>query len=275
MNAGPWSTHAVEICGDTVTKRYRTGDARALLDREWQALTLLDTHAPGLAPAPIAVDRDAVPPTVVMSRMPGVPLRGAPVDAERLSAMAEALDALYRAVPHDRLVRVPVRPDHEAGLVVRLRTWHARKPPPVAGAAVGEALREGMDWLERRDRAGAPGDPVPVFGPGDGNLANYLWDERTSCIGVVDFEDSGRSDRAFELAEITEHVSGWVDGGFDATAFLDCFDLTAEERIRLRECRRLLALTWLFILSFEDAAHRRNPPGTAERQAGRLRELLG
>ncbi|GGT37202.1 hypothetical protein GCM10010207_41660 [Streptomyces atratus] len=53
------------------------------------------------------------------------------------------------------------------------------------------------------------------------------------------------------------------------------FDLTPEEHTHLRECRRLLALTWLFILSFEDPAHRRNPPGTAERQAGRLRELLG
>ncbi|WP_326766398.1 aminoglycoside phosphotransferase family protein [Streptomyces sp. NBC_01591] len=275
MDSVRWSTHTVEIRGDVVTKRYRKGDVRALLDREWRALTLLDAHAPGLAPAPIAVDRDAVPPTVVMSRVPGVPLRGAPVDAKRLSAMAEALDALYRAVPHDRLVRVPVRPDHEAGLIARLHTWHGRNPPPAAGAAVREALREGMAWLDGRDRAAAPGDPVPVFGPGDGNLANYLWDAEMSRIGVVDFEDSGRSDRAFELAEITEHVSGWVDGGFDTAAFLACFDLNAQERARLRECRRLLALTWLFILSADDPAHPRNPPGTAERQALRLRELLG
>ncbi|MFD7616911.1 phosphotransferase family protein [Streptomyces sp. NPDC059802] len=276
MNSERWSTHVVEIRGDDVTKRYRKGDVRALLDREWRALTLLHAHAPGLAPAPIAVDRDAVPPTVVMSRVPGVPLRGSPVDAERTAAMAETLDALYAAVPYDRLARVPMRPDHQAGLIARLRTWHGRGPGPAAAAVVRAALREGMAWLDRSGLAAGPDVPgAPVFGPGDGNLANYLWDEHASRVRVVDFEDSGRSDRAFELAEITEHVSGWVDGGFDATAFLDCFDLTAEERSRLRECRRLLALTWLFILSFEDPAHRRNPPGTAEGQAGRLRELLG
>ncbi|GGV81353.1 hypothetical protein GCM10015535_21120 [Streptomyces gelaticus] len=276
MNSVRWSTHVIEIRDDDVTKRYRKGDVRALLDREWRALTLLDAHAPGLAPTPIAVDRDAVPPTVVMSRVPGVPLRGSPVDAARTAALAETLDALYRAVPYDRLARVPVRPDHQAGLVARLRTWHGRGPGPAAGSVVRAALREGMAWLDRPGLATAPDVPgAPVFGPGDGNLANYLWDEGASRIRVVDFEDSGRSDRAFELAEITEHVSGWVDGGFDATAFLGCFDLTAEEHVRLRECRRLLALTWLFILSFEDPAHRVNPPGTAERQAGRLRELLG
>lgn len=100
---------------------------------------------------------------------------------------------------------------------------------------------------------------------------------------MVDFEDSGRSDRAFELAEITEHVSSWVDGGFDggvgggldAAAFLARFDLTVQERARLRDCRRLLALTWLFILAAADPARSRNPPGTDERQALRLRALLG
>ncbi|AXE78741.1 phosphotransferase family protein [Streptomyces atratus] len=276
MNSVQWSTHTVEIRGDVVTKRYLKGDVRALLDREWRALTLLAAHAPGLAPAPIAVDREAALPTVVMSRVPGVPLWGTPVDAGRMVAMAETLDALYGAVPYDRLAGVPVRPDHQAGLIARLRIRHGQGPRPAAGTAVRAALREGMAWLDRSGHAFAPDVPgTPVFGPGDGNLANYIWDADDSRIRVVDFEDSGRSDRAFELAEITEHVSGWIDGGLDATAFLACFDLTPEEHTRLRECRRLLALTWLFILSFEDPAHRRNPPGTAERQAGRLRELLG
>ncbi|MFE7464909.1 phosphotransferase family protein [Streptomyces sp. NPDC057499] len=276
MTSERWSTHAIEMRGDVVTKRYGQGDARALLDREWRALTLLDAHAPGLAPAPIAVDRDAEPPTVVMSRVPGVPLRGSPVDGARMAALAETLDTLYGAVPYECLARMPVRPDHWAGVVVRLRGWHGRGPGPSAGDSVRAALNEGMAWLDRPGRTVCP-DPsgVPVFGPGDGNLANYLWDADSSRVGVVDFEDSGRSDRAFELAEITEHVSCRLDGGFDTAAFLDRFDLTADERARLRECRRLLALTWLFILSFEDPGQRRNPPGTAELQADRLRALLG
>lgn len=46
-------------------------------------------------------------------------------------------------------------------------------------------------------------------------------------------------------------------------------------RIVVEECRRLLALVWLFLLSFdEDRENPRNPPGTAKRQARRLNDLL-
>ena len=60
----------------------------------------------------------------------------------------------------------------------------------------------------------------------------------------------------------------------DVARFLGHFDLTAVESARLTQCRRLLALDWLFLVVFDDAGARRNPPGTAERQAGRLLDLL-
>lgn len=135
-------------------------------------------------------------------------------------------------------------------------------------------MDRGLEWLVHSglDRPTRP-DVPRVFGPGDGNLANYLWDG--SHVRIVDFEESGVSDRAFELAEITEHVAGWVDGRpLDVAAFLDRFGLSAVERARLQDCRRLLALVWLFLLSFDDPEHPRNPPGTAGRQAVRLRGLL-
>ncbi|WUO26341.1 aminoglycoside phosphotransferase [Streptomyces sp. NBC_00287] len=113
----------------------------------------------------------------------------------------------------------------------------------------------------------------PVFGAGDGNFANYLWDG--SRVQIVDFEDSGLSDRAFELAEITEHVASWVDQPLDVASFPNQFDLTTAESVRLTECRRLLALVWLFLLIFdEDQKNPRNPPGAVERQADRLFALL-
>ncbi len=130
-----------------------------------------------------------------------------------------------------------------------------------------------MDWLARSGLEIAGQQDVPsVFGPGDGNLANYLWDGRR--VQVVDFEESGRSDRAFELAEITEHVASWVERPLDVVGFLQHFDLTGAESARLTQCRRLLALVWLFLLAFDDAGARRNRPGTVERQAGRLLDLL-
>ncbi|MFD4949576.1 hypothetical protein ACFVYE_30920 [Streptomyces sp. NPDC058239] len=133
--------------------------------------------------------------------------------AGRMAAMAETLDALYGAVPYDGLAGVPVRPDHRAGLIARLHIWHGQEPRPAAGAAVRAALCEGTAWLDRSGPAAAPDVPgTPVFGLGDGNLANYIRDADASRIRVVDFEDS---------------------------------------------------------------EHRRSPPGTAERQAGRMRELLG
>ncbi|MCZ0970865.1 phosphotransferase [Streptomyces albulus] len=107
-----------------------------------------------------------------------------------------------------------------------------------------------------------------MFGAGDGNAANYLWDGRR--VRVVDFEESGRSDRAYELAEIVEHVSAWQPHPFDTAAFLGRFALTPAESARLRECRTLHALMWLCLLAADDPAHPRNPPGTAARQARRL-----
>jgi hypothetical protein len=66
-------------------------------------------------------------------------------------------------------------------------------------------------------------------------------------------------------------VGSWVERSLDVPSFLGQFDLTPAEAERLDDCRRLLALVWLFLLA---GGNPRNPPGTAERQAGRLLELL-
>lgn len=111
-----------------------------------------------------------------------------------------------------------------------------------------------------------------VLGQGDANLANFLWDG--SQVRIVDFEDSGPSDRAFELAVLVEHISAWSDAGLSADAFLGSFGLTAAEQVRVREYCRLSALFWLMMLPPGSPAHDRNPPGTLERQATRLLLLL-
>jgi thiamine kinase-like enzyme len=107
-----------------------------------------------------------------------------------------------------------------------------------------------------------------VFGHSDGNLANFLWDGST--VRIVDFERSGRSDRPFELAELVEHISMWVDREVDITFLLTCFKLTDHENERLREFRILFAFIWLLRLLPGRPANARNPPGTLERQARRF-----
>lgn len=271
MGRTAWGTHAVELADDRVIKRFPDVDG-GCAEREWRALTLLHEHVPGLAPEPLKAQLGVNGSTVVMSRLPGTPLRGLRLSSKQLASLATAMQAVHTALPADVLRRVPVRPGHQAGLVTHVRRWAAETPARVS-SQVMRAMNAGTTWLQRSglEANDAPGVPE-VFGPGDGNLANYLWDG--SRTRIVDFEDSGRSDRAFELAEATEHVGSWVEHPLDVPTFLGHFELTPAESVRLHDCRRLLALVWLYLLSF-DADNRRNPPGTVERQAGRLMALLG
>ncbi|WP_344573052.1 aminoglycoside phosphotransferase family protein [Streptomyces lunalinharesii] len=279
--AVPWHTHDVVLHPDRVVKRFRRSEGRDPFVRERRALVLLARHAPDLAPVLLDV-RDptgaAAPPTLVTSRLPGDCLRGKPLGPRQLTAWARAVQAVHSALPPAELARLPLRRGHQRDAVARVRAWCATPPDRPLAPAVRRALRAGTNWLDRvwpdapdADRplpAEVPADVPAVFGAGDGNAANYLWDGRR--VRVVDFEESGRSDRAYELAEIVEHVAAWLPRPFDTAAFLDRFALTPAESARLRECRTLHALVWLCLLAADDPARPRNPPGTAERQARRL-----
>jgi aminoglycoside phosphotransferase len=268
-------THEVSIDPErgVVTKRFRSW-ARNEPAREWAALCLLAGSVPGLAPRPLTASLDGQPPAITMSWLPGEPLGVTPISADQRRALARSLDQLWRPVPAGRLAASPGGAPNSAAFVSQAR----------ASLAVGHDL--GDDPLVRRARAAAgawfdsdaagrhrPAGSDTVLGQGDPNLANFLWDGRR--VRLVDFEDSGPSDRAFELALLVEHVSAWSDADLDADTFLAMFDLTTPERARLLHFRRLAALFWLMLLRPGSRASRHNPPGTHQRQAARLLELLG
>jgi hypothetical protein len=94
-------------------------------------------------------------------------------------------------------------------------------------------------------------------------------------VRLVDFEHSGRGDRAGELADFVEHISVWATAGIDAESFLGRFGLSAAERRRVRLLRRVFAAYWVMRLLPGGISGRRNPPGTLERRASRLLDLLG
>lgn len=239
---GQEGKHTIEVRSDVVIKQYRSLD-HGQPEREWRALELLHEYTPGLAPAPVTADLDADPPTVVMSRLGGAAVRG-PIKGHLAEALAEAIVRLQQAAPRHVLERVPARAGHPVELLAQVRSWCGPALPSEGDPAVTDALREAGSWVEqpRLDELLAqPG--TPVFGTGDGNLANYLWDG--ASIRIIDFEYSGRSDRAFELAEAIEHISVWRNDPSGMTAVLEKLDLTADEAARLTECRRLLALYWL------------------------------
>lgn len=250
-------THHLDYDGDVVTKRY-VDDKPGAAEREWLALKLLAEYAPGLAPEPIAFEAGKV----TMTRIEGAPLRGLLTGAVHVAAMAAALTELYTAVPQHVLGTLQVRPWQREAVTDWIRQRGAKWTPRDPQA--DRAVKEGMRWLETW-RPGESG-VRPVFGAGDGNLANFLWDG--TRVRIVDFEDSGRTDLAFELAELSEHVSMWVDGEVEIA---HRFELSGEEERRLRDCRKLHSLIWLFLLSHESP---RNPPGTFRRQVERVLRTL-
>lgn len=264
------ANHAIEKEDARVVKRFAHWDLGQPL-REWRALTLLAEHAPGVAPDPIEFRPDTTPPAVTMSWVPGAPLRGGVVGPDQTAALAAAVSLLWGSVPAGVLADLPPRCWPQPTVLDEIEGWCARPLASDTAPVVMRARAEGLRWLRQADITAAS---TPVLGTGDGNLSNFLWDG--SRIRVVDFEYSGLSDRAFELAEVTEHVAAWVDTEFDAARFLEHFELPRAEAERLLQCRRLAAFEWLHILSLQvETGSQMNPPGTRERQAERLLALLG
>ncbi|QFY07284.1 phosphotransferase [Nonomuraea phyllanthi] len=234
--------HAIEVRSDVVVKRYRSS-GHDEPGREWRALGLLDAYAPGLAPAPVSADLEADPPVVVMSRLGGEAVRGK-IAGRLVDALAEAVTRVQHGIPRRALEQVPPRAGHPVELLEQVRGWAAPAAPLDGDPTIAEALRAASAWVARPGLERVLARPgTPVFGTGDGNLANYLWDG--TRVRVVDFEYSGRSDRAFELAEIGEHIAVWENDRHGMTAVLERLELTAEETARLTECRRLMAMYWL------------------------------
>jgi aminoglycoside phosphotransferase len=263
-------THRLTMDGDVVRKRFVSwsdGEAK----REWAGLTTLARHVPGLAPAPISQEIEDGEPVVVMSRVPGSPLGSKPLTIAQIAALTTALRRLFSA---------------PAALDAEERAFG----PSVMRSVVGEWAREDYDLRECRDPALvgraltlarrwlASDDPQhdrvtdAVLALGDGNLENIMWDG-TTCR-LIDFEEFGISDIAYELADVVEHVSSRLRRLMDVDAFLDQFPLGTEQRMRLAAFRQLLATFWLVMLLPGNGGFGRNPVGSTEDQAHHVIALL-
>jgi hypothetical protein len=261
-------------------KRFRShvgADERKLYGdeprREWRALRLLERYAPGLAPRPIRADLDADPALITMSRVPGEPLGTCPVTAAQEAAIAAALGRLHHAIPPSVLDTVERAPGSPRLLPDRIRDMARACDPDSLDPLPRQAYRAALAWLDSGwTERPAPVTGQPVFAQCDPNLANHLWDGHR--VHLVDFEAAGRGGQATELADFVEHVTVWAHAGIDAGAFLDRFDLDPGERERITRLRPFAAF-WIMRLLPGGNAYHRNPPGTFERQASRLLDLLG
>ncbi len=200
-------------------------------------------------------------------------ITGGRLTADQTEAMAEALHRLHTAIPVTDLRDQPLRNWHPAEAVGNLRAWltdvHELGEDPQTAAAFDCASR----WLQSGDPDRlAAADVPPVFTQGDGNLSNFIWSDGE--VRLVDFEDSGHGDRAFELADTVEHISMWVTDAVNTDQLNDALALDGAERVRFDVSRRLWAVFWLLMLLPSGPAHARNPVGTLDRQVQRVLRLL-
>lgn len=256
-------THDIMLGADVVRKRFMSwSDGEP--DREWAGLRALARRCPGLAPAPIARGVERGMPVVVMSRVPGVPLGADPLTRPQVDGLRAALCRLFSAPVDPETSERSRGPSVMRSLV---RQWASegyqlgacRDP-----GLVGTALASAREWLA----IDAPAhDRVTdaVLAIGDGNLENVLWDGRTCRL--IDFEEFGTSDIAYELADVVEHASSRLRRLIDVGSFLAGLPLTADQWSRLTAYRQLMAAFWLVMLLPGNAGFGRNPAGSTEDQA--------
>lgn len=267
-------THQVLLGAVEVEKRYvRWSDGEA--DREWRCLTLLAQLAPGTAARPVRRGLHDGAPVVVMERLPGEPLGGAPLTARQTTALGGALRRVW-AVPREAVVAAGIgeRRFGPTGHRETVMRWlegpydegQCREPGLVADAVAAATC-----WLARHDVLPPP--RLEVLGIADLNPANVLWDGETCRL--VDFEDAGLTDPAYETADHLEHLAGRLHGVLDPDALVEAVALSPEERDRTRAFRPLWAAFWLAMLLPGNPGFRRNPLGTTEAQASHLLCLLG
>src|SRR5688572_12705442 len=129
-----------------------------------------------------------------MTELPGRPLTGK-LSAAQLDGLERALRAIWTVPAHS----LPPRRYAPAQAYVLGRAWFtaAARPPGIAGHAVDAVLA----FL---DEPPCPEPDEVICGHSDPNITNYLGDGR--LVRIVDFGGAGRSDVAYELATLVEHL---------------------------------------------------------------------
>lgn len=267
------ATHDLTIGEFTVHKRFLTwSDGEA--SREWAMLSLLAEHSPGVAPRPIQRAQDGDAPVIVMERLPGAPLSARDFNETIVAELGLALNRVYQ---------VPLASAHEAGLperrvgptkIVRMLQYELNQLRDVSACAdsglVSEALDAARDYTARPDAHLTP--RLTSIGIADLNPANVLWDGHVCRL--VDFEDGGLTEPAFEIADHVEHIANRREGRLSAGALGKAVGLSDEDVVRVNQYRVLWASFWLLMLLPGNGAFSRNPSGTTEDQARHLLHLL-
>lgn len=260
-------THDVTMIGDVARKRFVSWNAGEP-EREWAALQLLARMAPGLAPVPIRREHLEGGPIVVMSRVPGEPLSGTLSPAE-FDGLIVALRRLFAVpVPEGLAGRANGPEQLRIAVLIELAADHDLSCCLDAGL-VQQAKVRAADWLQSLC---LPEATDRVIALGDGNLDNVLWDGEVCRL--IDWEEYGVSDLAYEIAALVEHASSRLTRSLDVDAVVDALAKGVGQRARVETYRRLFACFWLMKLLPGHSGFERNPAGSTEAQARHVLALL-
>ena len=140
------TNHSIEHRDGQVLKRFAATD-RDKPGREWRGLSLLSEYAPGLAPELVEFYPGANPPAVLMSHVPGTPLRGGRVGPDETSALAGAVSLLCESVPEHLLAELPLRAWHQSEVIDEIEGWCLQPLATGSAPVVAQARMEGLKWL--------------------------------------------------------------------------------------------------------------------------------
>jgi hypothetical protein len=149
----------------------------------------------------IRAELNADPPLIAMSQVSGEPLGTRSVTEVQEVAIAAALGRLHHAIPPPGLATIERVPGSPHLLRDRIRDMAHACNAELLDTLPHQAYRAALAWLN----SGWAEHPVsvtgrPVTAQCDPNLANHLWDGHS--VDLVDYETSGRSDRAHRACRL-------------------------------------------------------------------------
>ncbi len=220
--------------------------------REWQTLTLLYRRGRPIVPEPVWHGEHPDRPAIVMAFARGIGLGAHPLEPPQLDALTDGLTALYAITPDDVDELLPDVVTPAPAMVTRMRrTWTAlNATADSAGITDAGMAAERRNLLEAWKRWSSGPEPQRLAAPapralgrGDPSLANFLWDG--DRLTLLDFEYSGWTDPAFELADLVEHTQSRETPDDVWEEFIHRFDLDQPALERHHAARRLMCFFWL------------------------------
>jgi aminoglycoside phosphotransferase (APT) family kinase protein len=234
--------------GPACIKLYRLDDRRRP-EREWHALSLLASHHVWHVPRPLWLLDSTDTPAIAMTFVTGTPIPDTAHKQAALSGLIKTWQQIH-ATPVKGLLASLVRIDSAAHYCNRITGIWARQVADNPDDPLTSELQSLLDNWRRSGDGDILAEPQPpAFSRGDANLLNWLHDPDSHATSCVDFEFSGTSDPAFDIADLVEHISSRIFSDETWAAVAAALgDADAAFARRFRAAQRTCALRWLAVL---------------------------